>query len=130
MSPAARSLMQELPFPGQTDHDIELTFWSAKAQIRYKMDTNGFLEFRKDDEFISLCNLYDTLRCEYYSENEFIRKINKCNQTFNIISFNIRSLPRHNGELIVFLEALEIHIHVIVFSEIGARNIGTVKHLL
>ena len=30
----------------------------------------------------------------------------------------------------MFLEALEIHFHVIVLSEIGARNIGTVEHLL
>ena len=35
--------MQELPFPGQIDHDIELTFGSTKAHIRYRMDTNGFL---------------------------------------------------------------------------------------
>ena len=130
MSPAARSPMQELSFPGQTDHDIELIFGSAKAQIRYKMDTNGFLEFIKDDKLNSLCNPYDTLWCEYYSEDEFIRKINKCNQTLNIISFHIQSLPRHSGELLVFLEALEIHFHVIVLSEIGARNIGTVEHLL
>ena len=30
----------------------------------------------------------------------------------------------------MFLEALEIHFHVIVLSEIDARNIDTVKHLL
>ena len=130
MSPAARSLMQELPFPGQTDHDIELTFGSAKAHTRYRMDTNGFREFIKDNRLNSLCNPYDTLWCEYYSEDEFIRKINKCNRTLNIISFNIRSLPRHSWELLVFLEALEIHFHVIVLSEIGARIIGTVERLL
>ena len=130
MSPAARILMQELPFPGQTDHDIELTFGSAKAKIKCKMDTNGFLEIIKDDESNSLCNPYNTLRCEYYSEDEFIRKINKCNQTLNIILFNIWSLPRHSGELLVFLEALEIHFLVIVLSEIGARKIGSVEHLL
>ena len=130
MSPAARSLMQELPFPGQTDHDIEVTFVSAKAQIRYKMDINGFLESINDDKLNSYCSPYDTRRCEYYSADEFIKKINKCNQTLNIISFNIRSLPRHSGELVLFLEALEIHFHVIVLSEIGARSIGTVEHLL
>ena len=42
MSPSGANIMQELPFLGQTDHDIELTFGSAKAQIRYKMDTIGF----------------------------------------------------------------------------------------
>ena len=122
--------MQELPFPGQTDQDIEQTFSSAQAQISYKMDTNGFLEFIKDDKLNSPCNPYDTLRWGYYSEDEFIRKINKCNQTLNIISFYILSLPRHSGELLVFLEALEIHFHGIVLSEIGARNIGAVENLL
>ena len=60
----------------------------------------------------------------------FIRKINKCNQILNIISFDIRSLPRHSGKLLVFLEALETHFHVLVLSEIGVRNIGTVEHFL
>ena len=47
-----------------------------------------------------------------------------------MISLNIGSLPKHGGELLVFLEALEINFHIIVLSEIGARNIGIVEHLL
>ena len=47
-----------------------------------------------------------------------------------MIFFNIWSLPKHGGELLVFLEALEINSHIIVAIEIGARNIGTVEHLL
>ena len=123
-------VMQELPFPGQTEHDIELSYGSAKAKIRFKMDTSGFLEFIKGDELNSLCNPYHTLRSEYYSEDEFIKKMDECNKTLTIISFNIRSLPRPSGELLVFLDALEIPFHVIVLSEIGARNIGTVEHFL
>ena len=97
MSPSAANIMQELPFYGQTDHDIELTFGSAKAQIRYKMDTNGFLDFIKDDKLSSLCNPYNAMQCEYYNEDEFIRKQSRCKQTLNIISLNIRSLPKHCG---------------------------------
>ena len=131
MSPSAANSMQELPFFGQTDHDIELTFGSAKAQIRYKMDTNGFLDFTKDDKLSSLFIPYNAMHCEYYNEDEFIRKQSRCKQTLCLISLNnIRSLPKHDGELLVFLEALEINFHTIVFSEIGARNIGTVEHLL
>ena len=130
MSPSAANIMQELPFFGQTVHDIELTVGRAKAQIRYKMDSNSFLEFIKDDKLSYLCNPYNAMQCEYYNEDEFIRKQNRCKQTLNIISLNIRSLPKHGGELLVFLEALEINFHIIVLSEIGARNIGTVEHLL
>ena len=65
--------MQVSPFPGQTDHDIELTFGSAKAQIIYKIDTNGFLEFIRGANITVRTNLLGI-------------KINKCNQTLNIIS--------------------------------------------
>ena len=43
---------------------------------------------------------------------------------------NIRSLPRHAGELIVFLKLLQTDFDIIVLTEIGARNISTVEHLL
>ena len=43
---------------------------------------------------------------------------------------NIRSLTRHSGERLVFLEALEIHFHVIVLKKNGARNIGSVERFL
>ena len=103
MSPSAANIMQELPFFGQTDHDIELTFGSAKAQSRYKMETSGFLDFIKDDKLSSLCNPCNAMQCEYYNEDEFIRKQRRCKQTLNIISRNIRSLPKHGGELLEVL---------------------------
>ena len=129
MSPSAANIIQKLPFFGQTDHDIELTFGRAKAQIRYKMDTNGFPDFIKDDKLSSLRNPYNAMQCEYYNEDEFSRNQRRCKQTLHIISLNIRSLPKHGGELHVFLEALEINVYIIVLSEIGARNIGAVEHL-
>ena len=69
MSPSAANIMQELPFFVQTDHDIELTFGSAKVQIRYKMDTNCFLEFIKDDKLSSLWYPYNTMQYDCYNEN-------------------------------------------------------------
>ena len=42
----------------------------------------------------------------------------------------IRSLPKHGGELSVFLQSLETKFDVILLTEVGARNIGTVEHLL
>ena len=43
---------------------------------------------------------------------------------------NIRSLPRHTGELIAFLKLLQTNFDIIVLTEIGTRNISTVEHLL
>ena len=41
------NIMQELPFFVQTDHDIELTFESVKAQISYEMNTDDFSKIYK-----------------------------------------------------------------------------------
>ena len=43
---------------------------------------------------------------------------------------NIRSLLDHGGELMVFLKLLEADFDIIVLTEIGSRNIDTVKYLL
>ena len=51
-------------------------------------------------------------------------------QHLNIFSMNIRGLPKHGGELLVFLQSLETKFDVIVLTEIGDHNIGTVEHLL
>ena len=48
----------------------------------------------------------------------------------NILSLNIRSLPRHGGELLNLLNVFGTHFHVIVLSEIGARNLSVVQHLI
>ena len=42
---------------------------------------------------------------------------------------NIRSLPKHGGELAVFLKLLEADFDIIVLMEIGSRNIDTVKYI-
>ena len=47
----------------------------------------------------------------------------------NIFCLNIRSLPWHAGEIVVFLKLLQTNFDVIVLTEIGARNITTVEHL-
>ena len=42
----------------------------------------------------------------------------------------IPSAYRQAGELAVFLKLLQTNFHIIVLTEIGARNISTVEHLL
>ena len=76
----------------------------------------------KDDSQGSLCNPYNAMQCEYYNEDELIRKQSRCKHTLNIISLNIRSLSKHVGELLVFLEALEINFHIITVAANTARR--------
>ena len=45
----------------------------------------------------------------------------------NIFSLNIRSLPKHGGELLNFLGSLKTDFHVIILTEIGSRNLTVVE---
>ena len=42
---------------------------------------------------------------------------------------NIRSLPKHSGELKCFINVLGNEFDIIVLTEIGSRNLSTVEHI-
>ena len=46
-----------------------------------------------------------------------------------IFSFNIRSLPKHGGELLYFFKSLKTQFDAIVLTEIGSKNISPVEKL-
>ena len=46
----------------------------------------------------------------------------------NVISMNIRRLPKHYGELLCMLSVLETRFDVIIVTEIGARKTTTVQN--
>ena len=69
-------------------------------------------------------------RCAYFSEDDFNRLKRDAPSNLNTFSMNIRSLPKHGGELTVFLKLLEADFDIIVLTEIGSRNIDTVKYVL
>ena len=48
----------------------------------------------------------------------------------NIFTLNKRILPKHSGELYVYLESLNTSFDVIILTEIGARNLSVVQKLL
>ena len=48
----------------------------------------------------------------------------------NIFSLNIKSLPKHGGELLHFLKDLNTRLDVIVLAEIGSKNILVVDKLI
>ena len=101
-----QNYLYELPFFNQSPYDIEMLFSSVKLQIIEKMNSNGLLEFIKENEFYSLCSPYQSLSCSYYDEDGFKYKIYDNEHYLNIFSMNIRRLPKHGGELLVFLQSL------------------------
>ena len=122
--------LQELPFHDLVDYDLTIEFQSSKNRILSLMEGKDLENFLKE------CKLRDTfeetnnLSCEYYEVDKFIDSTKISNNNLNIISLNIRSLPKHGGELVCLLSMLVCKFQVILLAEIGARNLCTVEHLL
>ena len=68
-------------------------------------------------------------KCKHYDVEDFVSLNIKEKDSLNIFSLNIRSLPRHAGELVVFLKSLDTEFDIIVLSEIGRYNLSTVENL-
>ena len=67
---------------------------------------------------------------QYFDEDEFITKNRKSDECLNIFALNIRSIPKHGGELLYFLKDLNTQFNVIVLTEIESKNISVVEILL
>ena len=126
----ARDLFSHLPFENTSNYDIESEFRSAKFRITQLMNDHRLDKFLEEHYLSSLFEPNSNNLCNYHDEDSF-GKLKKADPShLNIFCMNIRSLPRHAGELVVFLESLQTNFDVIVLTEIGARNISTVEHLL
>ena len=132
MSPVSdlRENLLHLPFRHLTGFDIENTFSSAKERIVQLMDNHCITEFINDNYINELFVNQDIPLCNYLNEDEFTQLKRETPNHLNIFSMNIRSLPKHGGESLVFLKLLETDFDIVVLTEIGSRNIDLVKHLL
>ena len=132
MSPVSdlREILLHLPFSDLTGFVIENTFSSAKERIVQLRDNHCITEFLNENHINELFVNQDIPLCNYLNEDEFTRLKRETPSHLNIFSMNIRSLPKHGGELLVFFKLLETDFHIVVLTEIGSRNIDLIKHHL
>ena len=94
------------------------------------MNDHRLENFLKENYLMELFNPFDLNVCKYFDEDEYNRLRRSSKYHLNVFSVNIRSLPKHAGDLVVFLKLLEMEFDVIILTEIGARNISTVENLM
>ena len=99
-----RALCNQLPFSNLSNFDIELNFQTIKAKIIRLMDNHGLDYFINESHFTGLFNPDQINTCNYYDENDFNQLKRNELKHLNIFSMNIRSLPKHGGELVCFLK--------------------------
>ena len=121
--------LNEMPFHSMADHDIDVEFQNSKKRLSSLMEGTGLRTFFKEHKLSKLLNCDNTFNCNYYCELSFNKKRQTWLNCLNIFSLNIRSLPKHGGELVNFLQLLEANFHVIVLTEINSRNLSVVEHL-
>ena len=93
------------------------------------MDNHNLTEFIKENLLDDLFNPNDVKQCNYF-DKEKIDDLDGPSSTHLInFSTNIRSLPKHGGELLCLIIVLKTKFDIIVLTEIGTRNIELVKHL-
>ena len=128
-NPLTRESLRQLPFMNMSDFDIENNYLSAKAKVRQLMENHGLPQFIEENYFTNLFNPENISLCQYYDEDAFDGLRRDSSRHLNVFSMNIRSLPKHGGELVVYLDILKTKFDVIVLTEIGARNLTVVEHL-
>ena len=64
------------------------------------MVNDEFKAYLQENKFEQLFNTFDSITYQYYDENEFISVKRNGDVFLNIFSMNIRSLPKHGGELV------------------------------
>ena len=94
------------------------------------MNDHRLYKFLDEHYLSSLFDPNAKILCKYYDEDSYGVLNRDTPSHLNIFCFKIRSLSRHAGELVVFLKLLQTNFDVIVLTEIGARNISRVEHLL
>ena len=102
-----------LPFANCTDSNIIEDFMSSKDRIIKLMEDNRLHLFLKE-KCMNLFenNAYD--QCKYVDEEAVLKAITTTQMTLNIFTLNIRSLPKHKGELVCLLHSLNNCFDVII----------------
>ena len=122
-------LLNVLPFKNLSNYDIELLFENSKIRIQKLMSDHRLITFLKEQKLSNIFNSNDYTSCEYYDEEEFVR-LQEGIESLKVFSLNIRSLPLNGGQLVNFLNLLKSEFHIIILTEIGAKNLSLVENLI
>ena len=121
---------EALPFFNQTDYQLQNLFVSSRKRVEYLLEDKGATHIHELSRSLAVERTHHQISiCEYYDENKYklISNID-APRTLKIFALNIRSLPKHKGELIAYLNSF-LPFDILVFTEIGQKNLDLVINL-
>ena len=84
----------ELPFQTLTNYDIENDCISGKRKFANLMNNENFQTIITENKYEQLFNPNQNYSCQYYDEGELIIKTRNGDDFLNVLSLDIRSLPK------------------------------------
>ena len=126
---ARNVLMKELPFLNLTNYAVANIFATDKSSLQHILKESGISRIIRRQLNPIQMDCFDDINCDYYDESEFNRIIHGNNYDVSFFHQNIRSLPKHAGSLIAYLQCINLQFDVIVLSEIGKKNIPMMKYV-
>ena len=100
-------LTTELPFYTICDDELEIELTTCKQRIMNLLCDEGLEEFIDQNSIYDLSDQWKP--CRYGDEDTFWDLSRECGTgTLKIFSVNIRSLSKHNGELVAYLSNLPL----------------------
>ena len=121
---------EALPFFHQTDYQLQNLFLSSRKHVEHLLKDKGATHIHELSRSLAVERTHHQISiCEYYDENKYklITHIDSP-RTLKIFVLNIRSLPKHKGELIAYLGSF-LPFDILVFTEIGQKNLDLVQNI-
>ena len=109
---------------------LEDEFISSKRKITNLINNKKFENLLRENAFDNLFEPNAISSCQFQEANEFTLRNRNGDDFLNIFSMNIRSLPKHGGELVCFFNLMTTKFDVVVLTEVRAKNITLVENLL
>ena len=129
MAILSRVLQRELPFKDLTSYSVANLFKQSRDRLIDLLKESGIYNMvQRKMNPLQMGPLFDA-PCDYVDEESF--KIITTNNNFGLTYYhqNIRSLPKHVGELWAYLQCLNFKFDIIMLSEIGLKNFHIAKNV-
>ena len=110
-----------IPFYSLSDYNNENEFWTTKRKFENLLDNKQFEMFLKENKYEQICNPTCVTPWQYFDEDEFINKNRTGEEFLKVWSLNIRSLPKHGGELLHVLKSLKLNLKLSFLTELELR---------
>ena len=112
--------LSELPFHSLNNYELRNTIQVANNRLKEILAKGNLLNYIHRTTHSSI---RENINCSYYYEDNLNNLMNKTDYNVSLLHLNIRSLDKHNTELMALINSTDKMFDIIALTEIGKKNI-------